>query len=253
MPTDRRTPLVYCLDRNGRGMAAFATHAGELVHPDERECLRDMYHSGMRDRYAVSRAVLRLLLSTRARRQHGTDLFAKGCFGRPLPIPLDDGSTLLFSVSHSGSLSCFAFMPELHGGSVGLGIDVEVGRTVRHPLSTADFSFSPIERAYLRNADAGLRNSLFLRLWTRKEAVVKCCGGSVAKDMDRFSVPLDNLRGRWAIRPEGFHLDEDLRLSDIDIGPGVHAALCWQGNPTAIQPFHLKKEHLDELRSFSER
>ena len=232
-------------------MEGFAKIARDLLHPYEVACLRDVHNVGMSERYAVSRAVLRLLLSSLTHSDCPTNLFADGCSGRPLPIPLDDASDLLFSVSHSSPLSCFAIVTESHGRCTGIGVDVERRRTVKDPLSTADFAFSTSERDCLREADPDMRNDLFLRIWTRKEAVVKCCGGSVAADMDHFSVPLDRSLGQRDIRPDGFSLAEDLRLADLDLGPGVHAAVCWSGDRAIPQPFFLGREHLEELRSDS--
>ncbi len=246
-------PVIYYLDRASKDVQSVAAYVYKLLHPAERNCIQGLHHADIRDRYGVSRAILRLLLfAFTGRSWDAAALFADGCSGRPLPVRLADGTSLLHSISHSARLSSFAFICQAGSKNEGIGVDMESPRIVRHPLAAAEFAFSSSELTALRGTRSELRNDLFLRLWTRKEAVVKCCGGSVAHDMDRFDVPIDDSPGSWDIHPECFGLPEDLRLVDIDLGPLVHAAMCWRGKRSEVEPIYLDAKYLDGLvRGFS--
>ena len=85
---------------------------------------------------------------------------------------------LEFNLSHSGQLGLIAATRDRS-----VGVDVEQVRYLSDLLELADQHFSPQERTGLRSLPPGERGTAFFRCWTRKEAVIKACGGG-------FSHPL---------------------------------------------------------------
>src|ERR1035437_1142303 len=83
--------------------------------------------------------------------------------------PILEGGLLHLSLSHSGNgaLATAAPMP--------IGCDLEAPpRRPRDALALAERFFHPSEARLPRETPEDLRQILFLRLWTRKEAAFKC-------------------------------------------------------------------------------
>lgn len=110
------------------------------------------------------------------------------------------------------------------GRGSALGVDVEASPRV-NPEQTAPMAFTPSELAQLMDRTGAARMELFLRCWTRKEAVVKAVGVGLAADLCRIEV-----------RPEiaepvqvEFGLGSGPRgwtVQGLDLGAGVTAALA---------------------------
>lgn len=81
-----------------------------------------------------------------------------------------------FSLSHAGNLAALAV------SDAPVGVDVEMPRPVKD--SVAKRYFQPEELAWM---EADPLNRFFF-LWTRKEAVLKCCGRGLSLHPGRFSV-----------------------------------------------------------------
>lgn len=82
-----------------------------------------------------------------------------------------DAPHLHFSLSHSGGILALAVSRD---GRV--GVDVELLRAVRHPEHLARRYFTPEEAMQVIAAGDGDRDALFLRYWTRTEALLKARG-----------------------------------------------------------------------------
>ena len=91
-----------------------------------------------------------------------------------------------FSVSHTGPLVVIAFAL---GADVGIDIE-RLDRDVR-PLVIAERYFTPRERDALRSSPEEERAAAFFAGWTRKEAVVKARGLTMAESLDTLNVDLD--------------------------------------------------------------
>ena len=186
--------------------------------------LKQLRHSGIRKRYLISRAVLRILLHYLADVPPPGVLFKDGINGAPIGVPCDDGSNLMFSMSHTKALTFIGFCKGRR-----LGVDIEKVRPVRHLLHLAEYAFASEESEWLSSLPPENVEIAFIRLWTRKEAVVKYYGGSVSGDMSRFSVPLESATGMFYISPRLECNSADLSLIDIEFKSGTYGALCWNG------------------------
>ena len=171
---------IYCLD-----IRAFSPHWEEalaLVSGERR---------ALALRQPTEDALLRSLAGgVLLRRFLGDAPLSYGPHGKPF-LPGGPG----FSLSHGGELAVLA----LDGGEV--GVDVE---SARRPwrTRTAERMFRPEERAALRPGDG----EGFFTLWTRKEAVLKCCGEGLRLSPASFSV----LDGKCSLGGVAYHLQTHL-------------------------------------------
>jgi len=103
--------------------------------------------------------------------------------GKPFVLPLGDEAHLRFNLSHSLGLSIVALSAEHE-----VGADVEALREVPSALDLARRFFCPGEaRALARHSGADL-SAAFLRLWTRKEALLKAMATGLSSPLDLFEV-----------------------------------------------------------------
>ena len=112
-----------------------------------------------------------------------------------------------FNLSHSAGLALFAVAP------FPVGVDVEAVRPVEDGV--AKLVFTAAELAELRQAPD--REATFFRGWTRKEAMVKARGGSLA-ELRSFSVPLAG--------PAMVHCPPSWQISDVPVPAGYAAAVA---------------------------
>ncbi|GJF28373.1 hypothetical protein KNE206_10730 [Kitasatospora sp. NE20-6] len=105
-----------------------------------------------------------------------------------------------------------------------LGVDLEAEPRI-DPELTAPLAFTERELAHLRALPAADQRAVFLRCWTRKEAVVKAVGIGLAADLCRIEVHPDRpgpVTVRYGVDPG----PTAWTLQEPDFGPDLHAALA---------------------------
>ena len=121
---------------------------------------------------------------------------------------------LRFNVSHSGDLAAVAVA---RGREV--GVDVERRRAVHGEAGVADRIMSESELARYRALPEGERGDFLLRLWARKEALVKVSGVGL----------------RASLRAVPFEPAEDARFAVVDLDvPGYAAAVAAEGQDWTV-------------------
>lgn len=130
--------------------------------------------------FLITRIALRYLFSVyHPETQPAQWIFGKSETGRP-QVDLSQ-SSLQFNLTHTGKLLLIAVT-----GSGVPGVDAEV---LDRKISVAEIAqryFSSAEALQILNAAPELRNELFLRFWTLKEAVVKSTGLGLSRALRRF-------------------------------------------------------------------
>ena len=159
---------------------------------------------------------------------------------------LAEASALHFNVSHSGGMGVIAFTT---AGEV--GIDVEAMHRDVEALDIASAHFTPKEAALIAKAPTPQEQaSIFLRFWTRKEALLKAVGCGLLRGLDEADVssgPLDqvslsgeaddNGKQRWRIR--------DLELT----GEFAGAVAAPAGNWSVVQ---MPVRYKEAVRAYNE-
>jgi 4'-phosphopantetheinyl transferase len=132
-------------------------------------------------RFRLGRTMLRMGLGWYLGKAPGEIGLTTGWRGKPR---LAEASELHFNVTHCDGLGLIAFT------AVGeVGIDVEaVGRDVE-ALDIANSNFTANEAAAIAAAGSEPEQiAVFLRFWTRKEAVLKAAGGGLLQGLDTVDV-----------------------------------------------------------------
>jgi 4'-phosphopantetheinyl transferase len=190
---------------------------------DERQKAADFLFEGDRERFVVSRGVLRALLGYYLHRPPGSLGFAYSAHGKPL---LSEDFGICFSTSHSHGLVLLAFT---RGRDV--GVDIERVRADLGLEGIAERCFSPREVATLHSLCNDLREQAFFACWTRKEALAKAEGKGLALPLCRFEVTLIPGEPAVLLDTNGHPLEPTKwTLRELIPDPGYVAALAIEGN-----------------------
>jgi 4'-phosphopantetheinyl transferase len=161
--------------------AELLEYARTLLSRPERQRCAAFYFENHRTEYALSHAILRLVLSEYAPVKPEDWRFSAGEWGKPeIAGPALD-PPLWFNLSHTGGfVACVA------GRIPQLGVDVENINRMTACDEIAKQSFAAAEYAYLRNLPSALQRKAFFRLWTLKEAYIKAEGKGLSIPLDSF-------------------------------------------------------------------
>jgi 4'-phosphopantetheinyl transferase len=176
-------------------------------------------------RFRLCRAMLRLGLAGYL--EMAPEKIVLTTNGRGKPRVAGSGA-LNFNVSHSGGLGLIAYTT---AGEV--GVDVEAIRGDIETLEIASAHFTKEEAAMVEAAATPAEQAAaFLRLWTRKEAVLKAAGYGLLGGLDRADVSqgpscLARLRGATEDSAESCWRVEDLELTDGFAGAVAAPAGNW--------------------------
>ncbi|PZA12808.1 lipopeptide antibiotics iturin a biosynthesis protein [Rhodopseudomonas palustris] len=170
-------------------------------------------HADDRYRYGLIHTALRLRLSELLDIVPGAVPITVGPHGRPFVA--DRSAEIDFNLSHSRRTGLIAIS---RAGAV--GVDVEDRDDTADYSDMIDTIFEPHEAACLHRLERSVRNDLFLRGWTRKEAVAKAVGTGFLLDPKLFRVPLDDC-GSWSVSVRSAVTP---RLALIDLSSDARAA-----------------------------
>lgn len=172
---------------------------GELLAPAEQEQEARFYFAKDRQRYLITRALVRTVLSRYLGIGPRELCFSENAYGRPELVNAqarDKG--LSFNISHTHSLIVLGVTRHR-----ALGVDVENYRAREISLEIADRFFAPREVEALAAVQPQQQQYRFMEYWTFKEAYIKARGMGLSLPLDKFSFhyPTDHSVG-IAIDPE---------------------------------------------------
>jgi 4'-phosphopantetheinyl transferase len=163
---------------------SFLEQLGQTLSADERTRAERFHFARDRQRFIISRGLLRNILGRYMGIKPELLQFRSGPYGKlalaetrpfieanPALTAEWGNNPLQFNVSHSETLALYAFT---RGREI--GIDVEYVRPVAEAEQIAERYFSAPESNILRNLPPDTQDEQFLIYWTRKEAYLKACG-----------------------------------------------------------------------------
>jgi 4'-phosphopantetheinyl transferase len=189
---------------------------------EERGKAADFLFEGDRERFIVSRGVLRALLGRYLRRDPGSLGFDYNPYGKP---HLAGDLGIRFNTSHSHDLVLLTFARDRE-----VGVDIERVRADLGLKGIAASCFAPRELATLQSLRSDLRERAFFACWTRKEALAKAEGKGLALPLRRFEVALTSGEPAILLDTKGGPPEPTKwTLQEIDPDPDYVAALAIEG------------------------
>jgi len=138
-----------------------------------------------RQRYVITRGLLRRLLSLYTDIPPGEIIFSYGPKGKPYLEENNNSLNLQFNLSHSDERAIYAFALDQE-----IGVDIQkINADFNIAVAKRFFSVSEITEllALPRHEQA----SGFYQIWTRKEAIIKTIGSSIFSSPADFSISLE--------------------------------------------------------------
>ena len=176
-------------------------------------------------RHVAARGTLRQILAHYLDCRPADVKFEYGEFGKPR-LSAIHGSAVHFNVSHAGGLAAYAVCR-----STDVGIDIEHDDGRIDPRELAPTICSVAELLQFQGCVASEQRAMFFRLWTRKEAYIKCLGRGLSMEPDTVEVAdsdePDQLAGEGDLRcsirtlpsPPSYYLSVAARRRAMDMGP----------------------------------
>lgn len=204
--------------RVGLEQAAEAVERLKTLLADDELATAARYHFPVhRRRSIVRRGALRTILAGYLGVEAVELRFIYGPQGKPALT--EPTAAVHFNVSHSGELALVAI------GQQPLGVDLEQWREVADADLVARRFFTPHEAAAQRAAPDG--NQLFLRHWTRKEAVIKAVGRGLSMPLNTFDISAADAGQIAQIDEPGG--EQRWHVQDLNPAEGYLAALASAG------------------------
>ncbi len=184
------------------------------------------FHSPLdRNRFAASRALLRLLLGSYLQTDPDRLSFSYSKKEKPYLAPPHSESGISFNISHSGEVALLAFARRRE-----IGVDVEQLHRNIEIDSIARRFFSLHEQQQLAALRKEEQFDAFFRCWTRKEAYIKATGEGLSLPLDQFdvSIAVGDTDALIATRPDASAATL-WSIRDIPAGAGYVGAICVRG------------------------
>ncbi len=168
------------------GSGGVPEHLWTTLSATEQNRANRFLHAQDRIMFALTRAVLRALLSEATGVPADQILFVEGPYGKPGLAGIGGPH---FNVSHSGSWALIGL-----SDSRPIGVDIELMRRAGGELELARSFFSDAEFRALEGQENGRLLQSFYKIWTCKEAILKALGVGISEHLKDFSVELTGER-----------------------------------------------------------
>ena len=199
----------------------------ELLSKDESRRCEQFRYERDRLRYCAGRSLLRMLLSRYVRIPASELSFLQGPYGKPMLA----GDILFFNMSKSAGRVVFAVSKNRR-----VGVDIEQICDHADPDGIARRYFSIPEHSLLSSCSVERKSKLFLKCWTRKEAVVKAVGLGLSMPLDSFDVSRNLDGGTCSVRLEtSVGALSQWSVYDLAHMPGFAAAVAVEGSCCSIR------------------
>lgn len=194
--------------------------------PDEMARAARFIDSVAARRYVAARGNLRHIIAHYLDCRAGDVRFAYGEFGKPA-LSGSSAGNLHFNASHAGGLAAYAIC-----ATAEVGVDIEHDDGHIDPRELAPSICSADELRQFQMHPASEQRELFFRLWTRKEAYMKCLGCGLSIEPSQLEVPMANV-------PQVMAGDGDLRCSirTFNIHSGFQLSVASRSARTEVRRF----------------
>jgi 4'-phosphopantetheinyl transferase len=193
--------------------------------PDEIARAARFVFPADRDRFTVTRGVLRSLLQRHLPSQARPLEFVFNRWGKP-ELP---GGEPRFNVTHSGDFALIAIAQHAD-----VGVDIEEVSALRRVEELAASIFTSIEFARFACLDGEARTRFFFRTWTCKEALIKAAGAGLSIPVHRIQIDFTDDGAAVSASP-GTLPPDPWSVHEVDAPPGYAAAVAIRADAISVK------------------
>ncbi len=208
-----------------------------LLDDKERLKAERFFNSVDRNRYVLSRAIMKLLA---AKYLNKSTLEIEVVVGENKKPTIKGYKDCHFNISHSGNNSIIVFHDEA------VGVDIEELNPSFNYSEIIEEVFNSSEREAILNASEPIH--LFYNLWTRKEALIKATAKGIDEDFRLFSC----LDGHHSLKGHVIGSELDWMIETFDIPNNIICSLASHRRAN-IDPqfFKISNQYLANLIDLS--
>ena len=155
----------------------------QILSDEEQRKVERFHFDKDKKHFIVTRGVLRTILSHYLGVEPNCLQFGYSSHGKPYLAEKSKGEEICFNLSHSHSLSLYAFARRRQ-----IGIDIEYIRPITETDRIVARFFSSHEHAIWQKLPKDQKQVAFFNCWTRKEAYIKARGEGLSLPLDQFDV-----------------------------------------------------------------
>lgn len=208
------------------GAGRSAVELGAALPAPERAHADALSEVTRRETFILTRAATRSILGAYLDRPPHRLRWRTGEFGKP---EIDGcAGALSFNLTHSGDLALLAVT-----GGRPVGVDLEAPRSGFPAVAFAARYFPSDEAELVRAAPSA--HSVFVRLWTRKEACVKAAGVRLAQGL---RLPVAGASGTVVVCDPRQGVPGVWTVTDLSVPAGYTAAVALAGTRPAAMISH---------------
>jgi len=193
-----------------------------LLFPDELVRTNSYLQEKDRQRFVLSRGVLRMLLSAYLGEPAANILFSVG--DNKKPFVRSNNKNVHYNIAHAGGWILIAI------SASSVGTDIEQVNPAFDYSEILPICFSNDEAQSIEN------NKDFYRLWTRKEALVKATGKGIDDDLP--FIPC--MEGTQEAIADKIGSDKNWNISSFEIGDQYIASVAYDPSIRNISFFEVK-------------
>ena len=212
-------------------------HWNNLLSGEEQQRAARFRFPRDRNRYALTRALLRTLLAGYLEADPASLTFCYSDHGKPSMSGAREKSDVHFNVSHSDGVALFGITRNR-----AIGVDVERVRHDFEVVTIAQRFFSAAEQRAFNSVSPAQQHRAFFDCWTRKEAYVKAIGEGLSHPLHQFDVSLVAGEPARLIATRPDPLEAALwTMTAPDVGAGYAAAVIAKARNLEIKSWELPK------------
>ncbi len=153
----------------------------DLLNDEEKIRAKRFKFEELQNKFIVGRGCLRQILGSYLSKDPSKLEFSYNQYGKPAV----DG--IFFNFSHTKK---YAFCGVIQAKAIAIGVDIETRERNSDTLALAKRFFHPDEYICVEKAQPDERQSIFLQIWTAKEAYLKAKGTGLQGGLSSFKVQL---------------------------------------------------------------